>query len=78
MALDEAHRLKKPLELEVLANNTKAINAYTKSGFVQSSPVITNGWNQKFEMRHKDTFQYLKPPAAGPQRKTVVQPQAVS
>lgn len=58
-ALDEAHRVKKPLELEVLANNTRAINSYRKSGFIQSSPEVCSGWNRKFEMRHRDTYQYL-------------------
>jgi hypothetical protein len=52
------------LELEVLANNTKAINAYLKAGFVQTSPVIVNGWNQKFSMRQKETSRYAFAAAA--------------
>lgn len=61
MALDKAHETQKPLELEVLANNEKAINSYKKGGFVQTTDIIVNGWNQKFEMRHKDTEKYLRP-----------------
>lgn len=58
-ALEEAHEKKKPLELEVLANNDKAIGCYEKSGFTQTTDVIKNGWNEKFEMYHKDTVKYL-------------------
>jgi len=63
MALEKAHELQKPLELEVLANNTPAINSYLKGGFVKTSGIIVNGWNQKFTMRHKDTIRYLAPKA---------------
>ena len=59
MSLQVAHEKSKPLELEVLANNKKAINSYSKAGFIQTTPVLINGWNQKFSMRHKDTFQYM-------------------
>jgi len=55
----EAHEKKKPLELEVLANNDKAIGCYEKSGFTQTTGIIKNGWNEKFEMYHKDTIKYL-------------------
>ena len=59
MALKAARELNKPLELEVLANNTQAINSYKKAGFEQSSEIIVKGWNQKVTMRHKDTKQYM-------------------
>ena len=59
MALEKAHQQKKPLELEVLTNNTPAIESYKKTGFEQVSDVIVHGWNKKIIMRHKDTEQYL-------------------
>jgi GNAT superfamily N-acetyltransferase len=59
MALEKSHNQKKPLELEVLINNIPAINSYKKSGFEQISPIITNGWNKKIIMRHKDTAHYV-------------------
>lgn len=58
-ALEIAHEMKLPLKLEVLANNRKAIDAYKKCGFEQSTPVIAHCWNKKFTMIHKDTIQYL-------------------
>lgn len=64
IALAEAHAQQKPLELEVLENNAPAISSYKKAGFVQCSGIIVNGWNRKFEMRHKDTEGYRAPGTA--------------
>jgi ribosomal protein S18 acetylase RimI-like enzyme len=62
MALEEAHRQKKPLELEVLANNHQAIESYKKGGFEPVSEIVVSGWNQKFTMRHKNTMKYIDTP----------------
>lgn len=75
MALDTAHAQKKPLELEVLANNAAAIESYKKGGFEQASDVIVNGWNRKIIMRHKDTVQYMQHAQEKPAAQVLKSPQ---
>lgn len=57
LALAKAHELQKPLELGVLQTNQKAHDFYLRNGFVQTG---VNDW--EYEMRHQDTFQYVKTP----------------
>lgn len=60
-ALERAHDVKKPLDLEVLENNTPAIASYEKGGFLKHHLAV-NGWNRKWLMRHKDTDAYSATP----------------
>jgi len=59
MALEKAHELEKPLELEVLTNNKRAIKVYSEHGFEIFNTLERQ--NRSYEMRHKDTEQYLTP-----------------
>lgn len=61
MALMQAHFTKKPLDLDVLENNTPAIKAYLKTGFNRlaagDDPYVTIK-PQRIHMRHEDTTRY--------------------